>query len=114
MAAMDFEGDVEARYLISVSAGLKKSIAKAILKENNVDSEPIEVMEDTVMEFVNVVCGNVAAKGSQMGIKMEIKPPLTIHPPAEGLPVPEGQVGLCFPIHIADGEKMELVLLIKQ
>ncbi len=80
-------------------------MAKAILKETNVDSEPIEVVEDTVMEFVNVVCGNVAAKASQMGFMIEIKPPLTIHPPAEGLPVPAGQIGLCFPIHIAEGEK---------
>lgn len=114
MAAMDFEGDVEARYLLSVSANVNKGIARAILREDNVDSEPIEVLEDTVMEFVNVVCGNVAAKGSQMGIMMDIKPPLTIHPPAEGVPVPEGQIGLCFPIHVVEGEKMELVLLIKK
>lgn len=114
MATMDFEGDVEAKYMLSVSAGVEKEIAKAILREVNVDSEPVEVLEDTVMEFVNVICGNVAAKASQMGVMMEIKPPLTIHPPAEGLPVPEGQIGLCFPIHVGEGEKMELVLLIKQ
>lgn len=113
MAAMDFNGDVEARYLVSVSEGLQKSVAKAILHEESVDGESVEVLEDTVMEFVNVVCGNVAAKASQSGVVMNIDPPVTIHPPATGLPVPEGHTALCFPIHIEDGEKMDLILVIK-
>ena len=113
MAAMDFSGDVAARYLISVSEELQKSVAKAILREKSVDDESVEVLEDTVMEFVNVVCGNVAAKASQMGVIMNINPPVTIHPPVAGLPVPEAHTALCFPIHIGDGDKMELFLLIK-
>lgn len=113
-AAIDMAGDVEARYIISVSYGLQKTIAKAILGEESVDEEPIEVLEDTVMEFVNVVCGNVAAKASQMGVIINIDPPVTIHPSAAGLPVPEGQTALRFPIHIEDGDTMELFLLIKE
>lgn len=113
MAAMDLSGDVEARYLISVSAQTQKAVARAILNETSVDNEPVEVLEDTVMEFVNVVCGNVAAKASQMGMIMNINPPVTIHPPAAGLPVPEGHHALCFPIHLENEETMELILLIK-
>lgn len=113
LAAMDLNGDVEARYLISVSEGLQKAIAKAILNESSVDNEPTEVLEDTVMEFVNVVCGNVAAKASQMGVIMNINPPVTIHPPAAGIPVPDGHKALCFPIHIVDGETLEMILLIQ-
>jgi CheY-specific phosphatase CheX len=113
LAAMDFSGDVTARYLISVSEGLQKTIAKAILSEESVDSEPVEVLEDTVMEFVNVVCGNVAAKASQMGVIMNINPPVTIHPSPGGLPVPDGHTALSFPIHIEDGDTMEMILFIK-
>lgn len=113
VAAMDLSGDVEARYLISVSEQLQKTIAKAILREDSVDEEPSEVLEDTVMEFVNVVCGNVAAKASQMGVLMNINPPVTIHPSATGLAVPGGHTALGFPIHIGDGEKMDMILLIK-
>jgi CheY-specific phosphatase CheX len=113
MAAMDFSGDLEARYLISVSEELQQAVARAILREESVAGEPVEVLEDTVMEFVNVVCGNVAAKASQMGVIMNINPPVTIHPTADGLPVPEGHTALSFPIHIGDGDKMEMVLLIK-
>jgi len=113
LAAVDLSGDVEARYLISVSEGLQKSIARAILSEESVDHEPVEVLEDTVMEFVNVVCGNVAAKASQMGVIMNINPPVTLHPPANGLPIPDGHTALSFPIHIVDGDTMEMILLIK-
>ena len=113
LAAIDFSGDVEARYLLSVSEGLQKSIAKAILSEVSVDKEPVEVLEDTVMEFINVVCGNVAAKASQTGVIMNINPPMTLHPPEEGLPIPENHTALSFPIHIEDGDTMELILLIK-
>jgi CheY-specific phosphatase CheX len=113
MAAMDLSGDVEARYIISVSEAVQKSVAKAILHEVTVDSEPAEVLEDTVMEFVNVVCGNIAAKASQMGKIININPPLAIHPTASGLPVPAGHTGLCFPIYVGENDKMELVLFIK-
>ena len=114
MAAMDMSGNVEARYILSVSENIQKMVAKAILKETSVDNEPVEVLEDTVMEFVNVVCGNVAAKASQMGEIINIFPPVTINPSAEGLPVPDGHIALCFPIHVGEEEKMELFLLIKK
>ena len=114
LAAIDLSGDVEARYLISVSEGLQKSIARAILDETSVDHEPAEVLEDTVMEFVNVVCGNVAAKASQMGVIIDINPPVSIRPPANGLPIPDGHTALSFPIHIVGGDIMEMILLIKE
>ncbi len=113
LAAMDLSGDVEARYLISVSEGVQKSIAKAILREESVEGEPTEVLEDTVMEFINVVCGNVAAKASQMGVIMDITPPVTIDAPENGLAVPDGHTALSFPIHIEDGDTMEMILLIR-
>jgi len=112
MAALDLSGDVEARYVLSVSAGVQKMVARAILREKSVEHEPADILEDTVMEFINVVCGNVAAKASQLGEVININPPVTIRPEAEGLPVPAGHIALCFPIHVGEGEKMELLLVI--
>lgn len=113
MAAMDLSGDVDTRFIISVSQELQKSVAKAILRETSVDNEPSEVLEDTVMEFVNVVCGNIAAKASQAGRIVNINPPVTIRPDATGLAVPAGYTGLCFPILVGEGETMQLVLFIR-
>ncbi|MDD2851988.1 MAG: chemotaxis protein CheX [Desulfuromonadaceae bacterium] len=114
LAAIDFIGDVEGRYLILVSEELQKTIARAILSEESVDHEPVEVLDDTVMEFVNVVCGNVVAKASQMGVIMNIKPPVAIRPPAGGLPIAEGWIALSFPLHISNGDTMELILQIRE
>jgi CheY-specific phosphatase CheX len=113
VAAMDLSGDLTARYLLSVSAGIQKSIARAILKEEDVENEDEEILEDTVMEFVNIVCGNVVAKASQMGVTLDINPPVTIHPPATGLPVPDGYRGVVFPVHVGDVEVMEMAMFIK-
>lgn len=112
MAAIDFTGDMEARYILSVSEGVQKAVARAILHEESVENEPAEVLDDCVMEFVNVVCGNIAAKISQMGREMNISTPMTIHPEAEGVPVLAGHTALSFPIYVGEGEKMELLLVI--
>jgi len=114
IAAMDLSGDMTARYLLSVSAGIQKTIAKAILKEDDVENEDDEILEDTVMEFVNIVCGNVVAKASQMGVTLDINPPITLHPAASGLAVPDHYRCVVFPIHVGDNETMEMALFIKQ
>ena len=114
IAAMDLSGDMNARYLLSVSEGIQKAIAKAILKEDDVDNEDDEILEDTVMEFVNIICGNVVAKASQMGVTLDINPPVTLHLPPNGMPVPAGYRGIMFPIHVGDDQAMEMILFIKQ
>ncbi|MDK9717680.1 MAG: chemotaxis protein CheX [Trichlorobacter sp.] len=89
-------------------------MAKAILKEDDVENEDDEILEDTVMEFVNIVCGNVVAKASQMGVTLDINPPITLHPAASGLTVPANYRCVVFPIHVSDNETMEMALFIKQ
>jgi CheY-specific phosphatase CheX len=112
-ATMDFTGDISGRYLMGVTAATQKKIAKAILKEPNVDNEPKEVLDDTVMEFVNVALGNIAAKVAQSGKSMEIAPPEITEAP-EGITVPTGHKALCFPVCLSDGERIELAVFIKE
>lgn len=112
-AAMDFTGDVSGRYLMGVSAATQKKVAKEILKEASVDGEPKEVLDDTVMEFVNVVMGNVAAKAAQLGKAVEIAPP-EILDAAAGIAVPAGHTALCFPVCLSDGDRVELAVFIRQ
>lgn len=111
-ATMDLSGDINAKYVLSVSKGIQKTVAKAILKEDNVDNEIPEVLEDTVMEFVNIICGNVVAKASQSGVTMDIAPPETVHTDSHGFPVPIGHRGIMFPIHVNDDETMEMAMFI--
>jgi len=108
IAAMAFAGSVNGRYLLAVSDTLRDRIARAILGEKDVSAEPLEVLDDTAMEFVNIVCGNIAAKAAQLGKTMEIFPPAVFHPGPRGIDVPSGQVGLRFPFVEATGEAVSL------
>ncbi len=114
LAAMELQGDVTARFIISVSEKLQKTIARAMLSEWSVEHEPAEILEDTVREFANVICGNIAAKASQAGVVMDILPPYTVQVPPAGLPTPDGYGSFIFPIHLEDGDTLELILLIQE
>jgi len=111
IATMEFTGSLSGTYVLSVSAPVREQIARAVFSQADVSDESLEVLEDTVMEYVNIVCGNIAAKAAQMGKQMEILPPAIFRGPGN-MPVPEGQVGLLFPICLADGEKVEFALFI--
>ncbi len=112
-AALDLAGTAEGRYILSASAGVQAALARAILKQESVADEPPEVLDDTLAEFANIVCGNVAAKGGQLGFHVEIAPPETSRP-KDPVDVPDGFVGLLFPIHVANDERLELVLFVRK
>ncbi len=107
VAAMDFSGPVNGRYILAVSTKVQKALARAILKEDNVDNEPQEVLQDTVMEFINIACGNIVAKATQLGLALEIHPPeiLVIAP---GKTTPKATRNLRFPMFLPDGDTLTL------
>ncbi len=108
IVAIDLTGHVNARYMLSVSYGVRELIARAILQEDDVTNEPEEVLNDTVMEFMNIVCGNIAAKAAQLGKIIEIDPPEIIDVGGTGgLDLPAGGTGLKFPLYVAD-EQVEI------
>lgn len=112
IAAMGFKGDVNGTYLFAVQDGARKRIASAILNQEDVDMEEDEVLDDTVMEFVNVVCGNIAAKVAQLGSSFEIEPPELLDG-SSGLAVASGRTGVVFPICLSDGELASMAIFIE-
>lgn len=111
MAAMDFTGDLRCRYILTASADVQEEIAKAILNQESVSHEPKEVLDDTVMEFVNVVCGNVVAKSAQQGKSLDIMPPEIIDSTG-GIDIPVGYTGLYFPVCLADNGLAAISIII--
>lgn len=75
---IDVHGDVGLSYLFGCDHGFRTKIAKAILNSDDVEEEAEEVLADTVMEFANVVCGNVVARAAQQGMSLDIMPPLLV------------------------------------
>ena len=112
IAEMGFSGEISARYLLSATENTRVLMAKAILDETSVDAEPVEVLDDSVMEFVNIVCGNIVAKAAQTGHTIDITPPTMRTDAATGVDVPAGHTGLMFPIYLSDGEVFELTIFI--
>lgn len=109
---MDFVGDLNGSYIFATSYSIQKKVAQAILGEEHVAHEPQEVLDDTVMEFANIVCGNFVAKAAQMGKMIEISPPRMLDG-SEGIDVPEGEMGLLFPLLMASSGRAELALLVR-
>ena len=114
IAEMGFCGEVSARYLLSVSENTRELVAKAILDEKSVENEPVEVLDDSVMEFINIVCGNVVAKAAQRGHTLDITPPEMREDSTDGIAVPDNHTGLMFPIYLSDGEVFELTIFVAQ
>jgi CheY-specific phosphatase CheX len=112
VAAVAFKGSFRGRYLLNVSSGIRDAIAMALLKEESVAGETDEVLNDTVMEFINIVCGNVAAKAAQQGISFDIDPPLLLS--SKGKIVKDkAETALLFPLFVADGSTLDLVIFIQ-
>ena len=114
VASMQITGDLSVRYLFGCSKGLQNKIAQAILGDEDVSKEPQEVLDDTVMEFVNVVCGNIVAKAVQMGKKTDIYPPELLHGNTGGAVKDADEICLLFPLFLPDGEKGALGLIISK
>lgn len=114
IAEMGFSGSISARYLLSVSESTRNLVAKAILDEDSVENESVEMLDDSVKEFVNIVCGNIAAKAAQLGHSIDITPPEMRSDSASGIEVPKDHTGLMFPIYLTDGEVFELTIFVPQ
>jgi len=112
IAEMGFSGSVSARYLLSASEVTRNLVAKAILDEDSVENESVEVLDDSVKEFINIVCGNIAAKAAQLGHSIDITPPETRADSVAGVEVPQDHTGLMFPIYLSDGEVFELTVFV--
>ena len=111
VAAMEISGEIAVKFIFACTAGLQQKIAQAILSADDVSREPQEVLDDTVMEFVNVVCGNIVAKAVQLGKKTDIAPPQLLAPNSAAAIDATGK-GLLFPVYLADGDKGALILVI--
>lgn len=114
IAEMGFSGSISARYLLSVSESTRNLVAKAILDEDSVENESVEVLDDSVKEFINIVCGNIAAKAAQLGHSIDIAPPEMRADSNTGIDVPQDHTGLMFPIYLSDGEVFELTIFVPQ
>lgn len=109
VAMIRLDGNVKARYILSVSQAAVLKITEGILNHEKPEGELEEILADAAKEFVNVVCGNFAAKAAQIGKCIEIHPPEICQ---GGAPLRPGEIALLFPIHVANGESVQLTIVV--
>lgn len=113
VSSMAFDGSASGRYFLSVSWTVQKTIARALLKKDDLSGETVEILDNAVRELLVIILGNVAARSAEQGKSLEISPPSVSHPTA-GFPVPPGHIGLLFPFHRGNGDRIDLTLFIRQ
>jgi hypothetical protein len=105
--SMPMKGKVLIHFVLSVSDDLAMMMAASLLGED-IASEPQEVIEDSVKEFCNVVCGNVVAKLAKRGVNCALGLPEVLG----ALPIAaDGFSVLVFPVNVSQGE-MDIRFLI--
>lgn len=110
---MGFSGEVSAHFLISLSQEGHKLIANAILKENSGDPQMGETLDDSLLAFINIACGNIATKATQLGFNIDITPArLREQGETPEVFTADAQVGMLLPIYLTDGEVFEINIFV--
>ncbi len=108
VVAMRITGDAPCWFALSVSADIRDAIARTMMREEDISSEPREVLVDAVREFVNIICGSIASKVTQMGRKIDYKNAVILDVQDRFSPSSESKA-LLFPLHVAEG-KVEVTI----
>ena len=102
VVAMRMTGDAPCCFVLSVSADIRDAIARTMMREEDISSEPREVLVDAVREFVSIICGSIASKCAQMGRKTDYKSAVVLDVQDRFCPSSESKA-LLFPLHVAEG-----------
>jgi len=102
IVSMRIRGDAPCIYLLSLSANMRDAIAKGMLKQHDISTQPGEVIVDAVKEFTNIVCGSIASKVSSLGKKISFEHAEILEVQERFSPWANGE-GLLFPLHVTEG-----------
>jgi CheY-specific phosphatase CheX len=102
VVAVRMTGDAPCCFVLSVSVDVRDAIARTMMREEDISSEPKEVLVDAVQEFLNIICGSIAAKVTQMGKKIDYKNAVVLDVKDRFCPSSESKA-LLFPLHVTEG-----------
>lgn len=99
-----FSGGLNGTFVMSLSEDKMQEVASSML-EKPASELSKELLLDAVKEFVNVVCGNVAARMAQMGKEIDIEPPdILSESGGEGIVAKPGETVWFCPLVVTSGE----------
>lgn len=104
-AYVAFRGNLKATLLFSFADDIASKITKKLLGEA---CNKIEIIEDALKEFINIISGNIAAKLAQEGKISEFSVPAIL---VDDVKLDEDQVVYAVPYHTVEGLLMLGILL---
>lgn len=110
---MGFSGAVSARYLLSFSETTHSLVANAILRDEGDQQNSLPTPDESIIEFVNIVCGNAVSQAARLGYSIDITPASLHRDNHEQLDVAGSRHCLMFPIYLSDGEVFEISIFIR-
>ncbi len=103
VVAMRMTGDAPCCFVLSVSAEIRDALARTMMREDDIASEPREVIVDAVREFMNIICGSIASKCTQMGRKIDYKNAIVLDVTDRFCGPSSNSKALLFPLHVTEG-----------
>jgi CheY-specific phosphatase CheX len=101
-----FRGSINVTLFFNFADAISRQIAEKLMG-GQVDNEAI--VEDALKEFVNIVCGNIAAKLAQEGKSVEFSVPASL---IEDIVLDDEQVIYTVPYHTVEGLMMLGILIL--
>lgn len=111
---VDFAGDVPIRYVMTWPAVVRKNIALSALHNGNTQFDAVFTVDNSAFEsvsnFVNITCGQITAKASDIGINLSpVK--CDVSDNDDNILINEYSNALLFPFYLTTGEWLDLAII---
>lgn len=113
--AVDFSGDITARYYITFPLHIRKHIALSMISDDHSYPEDSirsnKTINEIIINFVTIVCDNIIFKAAGTGIRIvAINSEIIEHD--DDIAIPAGHVAVLFPVHLYTGEWIDSAVVL--
>jgi|GEM_PF-4659071 len=110
-ATVSFSGDTHFHCFFSASSSVRDALARAILRREKIDDVPLEIRDDAVKEFLNIVAGKIAFHAFDLGLELSMSP--TSLTSKDIVTLPDDHSRYVFPMYNAQHDQAHLCIGIK-
>lgn len=113
--AVDFTGDISARYYITFPLHIRKHIALSMISDDHSHPEDSigsnRTINEIIINFVTIVSDNIVFKASGSGMRLvSINCEIIDHD--DDIIIPSSHVAVLFPVHLYTGEWIDVALVL--
>jgi hypothetical protein len=113
--AIDFAGDITARYYITFPLFVRKKIAIAMISDDHVPSDTAmcanKSINETIVSFVTIIGDNIISRAAAAGIRIvTINSEIIDHD--DDIMLPAATTALLFPVYFPTGEWIDIALIL--